>query len=127
MTTNIQSTRGGSILESIDTKSLTDNILNTSERNFVNAGGDVIKGNLNFTENALINMNHNKIINLGEGINDNDAVNKKQLNKITEDYILSNKTRSTILVFKQQVANKLMDIENVNTKQIGRASCRERV
>ena len=46
MTTNIQSTRGGSILESIDTKSLTDNILNTSERNFVNAGGDVIKGNL---------------------------------------------------------------------------------
>ena len=76
MTTNIQSTRGGSILESIDTKSLTDNILNTSEKNFVNAGGDVVKGNLNFTENALINMNHNRIINMGKGITDNDAVNK---------------------------------------------------
>ena len=110
----IQSTRGGSILESVDTKSLTDNILNTSERYFVNVGGDIIRGSLNFTENALINMNYNRIINMGKGISDEDAVNKKQLEDYVEKSFIS---KSTFLVFKQQVATVIeKQIQTINTK-----------
>ena len=80
MSSIIQSNIGGSILGEIDIGMLTENILHTSDKLFVNASGDSM--------NNILNMKENKIINVHDGKDLYDVVNNKRL-KEKLDYNLT--------------------------------------